>query len=475
MIMAYKIGIVGGGLSGSLLAIQLLRRLPETDEVIVFEPRSVCGRGLAYGTNCASHILNVPAGKISIFPDRRDDFIEWLATSDDPEIRRYATAASFVPRQIFGDYVCSRLDQSIKQRFRPESFAHVRDTVNSAYPAEGGQKLHIRTERDQIFEVDHLVLAMGNSLASQTRYGFLHPWNTERTEGTSMRGPILVLGSGLTAVDTLLRLRETGYEGQVVFLSRRGLLPRPHDLTEPENHPAFTPTDAGTQPLSTLLAKVRNNARQFGWRTTIDGLRPMSQAIWQTLDDTKRRRFIRHLQTWWDVHRHRMSRETAQIIDAEMASGNLKIIKGRISKAQKKPGQSWEISIRGHGQETSEDFCFPVAYDCTGPRADLETIDVPLIWFLNNMGHIRPDPLGLGIDVDDTCQAIRSNGRSSKFLSVIGPLTRGKFWEITAAAEIRNQAATLAEDLSNKASSRYERTSLISADLPATITGREIL
>jgi uncharacterized NAD(P)/FAD-binding protein YdhS len=100
---------------------------------------------------------------------------------------------------------------------------------------------------------------------------------------------------------------------------------------------------------------------------------------------------------------------------------------------------------------------------------------VPLIWFLNNMGHIRPDPLGLGIDVDDTCQAIKSNGRSSKFISVIGPLTRGKFWEITAAAEIRNQAATLAEDLSNKASSRYARTSQISADLPATITGREIL
>lgn len=473
--MAYKIGIVGGGLSGSLLAIQLLRRLPETDEVIVFEPRSVCGRGLAYGTNCASHILNVPAGKISIFPDRRDDFVNWLAASDDPEIRKYATSSSFVPRQIFGDYVCSRLEQSINQRFRPESFSHVRDTVNSAYPAEGGQKLHIRTERDQIFEVDHLVLAMGNSLAGQTRHGFLHPWNTEQAEGATLRGPVLVLGSGLTAVDTLLRLRETGYNGQVVFLSRRGLLPRAHDLTEPENHPAFTPADASSQPLSILLAKVRNNARQFGWRTTIDGLRPMTQAIWQALDDTKRRRFIRHLQTWWDVHRHRMSRETAHIIEAELASGSLKIIRGRVTRAEKKPGQSWEVAIQHKGKSTSEDFSFPVAYDCTGPRVDLETVDVPLIWFLNNMGHIRPDPLGLGIDVDDTCQAIHSNGRSSRYLSVIGPLTRGKFWEITAAAEIRNQAATLAEDLGNRASSGHGRTPLVTYDQSAVIAGREVL
>ena len=37
------------------------------------------GRGIAYGTRDRAHLLNVPAGKMSAWPDRPDDFAAVIA------------------------------------------------------------------------------------------------------------------------------------------------------------------------------------------------------------------------------------------------------------------------------------------------------------------------------------------------------------------------------------------------------------
>lgn len=469
--MVYRIGIVGGGLSGTLLSIQLLRRLAQADEVIVFEPRSCCGPGLAYDTHYAAHVLNVPAGKISIIPGNRDDFVEWLLASENTNIRKFGTADSFVPRQIFGDYVRARLAQSISHRQHGASFVHVRDDAVAAFASGQSGKIDIHTSRNQVFEVDHIALAMGNSLSNQTRHGFSHPWETGLSEYGDKQGKHLILGSGLTAVDTLLRLRENGFQGQITFLSRRGLLPRTHDLSQPENHPAFLIQESQELPISQLLAKVRSNARQFGWRTTIDGLRPMTQTVWRSMDDEKKRRFLRHLQTWWDVHRHRMSRETAQKIDSELENGTLRILKGRIINAAKNARNNWTVAIRFKGEDYAKDFTFSTAYDCTGPCLDLNIAETPLLSCLQKTGELCADPLGLGIAVNTQCQAITRDGSPSNNISVIGPLTRGNLWEITAAEEIRAQVFSLAENLGHQAfASQHLPASHLPTHSPSDIT-----
>ncbi len=79
---ACDVAIIGAGFSGSLTAIHLLSD-PDGDRpplrvALIERELSAFGRGVAYGTPCSRHLLNVPAGKMGAFPDRLDHFLEWL-------------------------------------------------------------------------------------------------------------------------------------------------------------------------------------------------------------------------------------------------------------------------------------------------------------------------------------------------------------------------------------------------------------
>ena len=69
--------IVGGGLSGAMLAAQLMR-LPGRRRVLVIEPRTGLGRGEAYSAVELGHTLNGNAARMSVDPDNADDLTQWL-------------------------------------------------------------------------------------------------------------------------------------------------------------------------------------------------------------------------------------------------------------------------------------------------------------------------------------------------------------------------------------------------------------
>jgi uncharacterized NAD(P)/FAD-binding protein YdhS len=52
----------------------------------------------------------------------------------------------------------------------------------------------------------------------------------------------------------------------------------------------------------------------------------------------------------------------------------------------------------------------------------------------------RPDHLGIGLEVDE-------NSRAGERLWALGPLTKGRYWEIIAVPDIREQAAQVADDI----------------------------
>ncbi|MGA2049496.1 MAG: FAD/NAD(P)-binding protein, partial [Terracidiphilus sp.] len=100
--------IVGGGCSGLLVAVQLLRRGFRGTLTIV-EPRRNLGRGLAYSTPFEEQLLNVPAGKMSALPDEPSHFLDWL------HLRGFAEAAHghFAPRKLYGEYLEELLQNAI--------------------------------------------------------------------------------------------------------------------------------------------------------------------------------------------------------------------------------------------------------------------------------------------------------------------------------------------------------------------------
>ncbi|MGJ0452107.1 MAG: FAD/NAD(P)-binding protein [Methylocystis sp.] len=148
--------IVGGGFSGSKTAAQILRRADAPLRVVLVERRGAVGEGVAYATREPMHLLNVPAGRMSAWPDRPDDFVEWAR-------RRHGNVhpSDFLPRQWYGEYVRDTLLASAADIGGSANLSVVFDEVRrvARHPA-GGWMLHL--EGGPSVRADAVVLAIGH-------------------------------------------------------------------------------------------------------------------------------------------------------------------------------------------------------------------------------------------------------------------------------------------------------------------------
>src|SRR5947208_3586916 len=156
------------------------------------------------------------------------------------------------------------------------------------------------------------------------------PWSPTAFSDLHPTAPVLLIGAGLTMVDAVISLLDQGHLGPINAISRRGLLPRSHA-------PAVAPREpiACAGGLRALTRAVRQEARLAinsggTWQSVIDGLRLVTQDIWSGMSVDDRQRFLRHLRTWWDVHRHRIAAPVAARLEAAQASGQLRIHAGRL-------------------------------------------------------------------------------------------------------------------------------------------------
>lgn len=429
------IAIVGGGASGVLLAIQLMRQAAGRLRVMLVDRGPDIGCGLAYATGCAGHLLNTRAADMSVLPEEPDHFVRWLGTG--------AGSGDFVSRQAYGRYLQAMLRSTAAQS--AGRLRLVSGEVIAAVPEPDGLLLSIGGAAPVFARL--AVLATGHRAPGTDRGGALRgdPWSPDALDGLAPTAPVLLVGTGLTMIDVVISLMERDHMGQIVALSRRGLVPRTHPtVPRPAVVDATDALFAGE--LSARLASFRSMARAgAGWEAVMQALRPHNTALWQSLDDRQRRRFLRHLRPWWDVHRHRVPPQVGRGLKAVIAAGQLSIVAGRIIAIDTASGPaSVTISLRGNGRREIHDFDRVI--DCTGPRSDLDG-EAPLQAQLAGDGLLRGDPLGLGLDVGDDDALLGRTGTASARLFALGPPTRGRHWEITAIPDIRKRAAKMAGDL----------------------------
>jgi uncharacterized NAD(P)/FAD-binding protein YdhS len=419
-----RAAVIGGGLSGALQAIHLLRA--GAAHVTLIERSHRPGRGVAYSTVRPEHLLNVPARRMSAFPDDADHFVRWFAT-------RGGTAEDFAPRMLYGDYVEEQL---------ADTGEGVEILRGEAIDVLGGEVL-LRDGRR--IAAAAVVLAPGNLPPAPLRGidpGQLgarwvgDPWASALAEGLGDGDTVLLLGTGLTAVDAALTLDAAGFRGRIIALSRRGLAPRAHAAREPMT----APQEALPARSVALLRRLRARAREVGWRSAVHELRTVTQTIWAAASSGERRRFLRHLRPWWDVHRHRIAPAVAARIEAMEREGRLRFAAGRILTATSAGTVRWQP----RGSEGVEEIEAARIVNCTGPELDIVRAGEPLLEALLASGRIRPDPLRIGIDVDQECRTIGADGAPSDSLYAIGPVTRGRFWESVAVPDIRVQAQAVA-------------------------------
>ena len=448
------IAVVGAGFSGTLLTLHLLRRCPPPIQLVLIERNSQFGRGLAYATGNASHILNVPAGRMSAFHDRPNDFLEWLTSQPEGDIGTAVGPGTFPPRRLFGAYIRALLNDEIKRSGRDRLELVKGDVIGLD---QTGRPLVLTVDRNRTVQADLVVLAIGNfppepmPVANpgfyDTAFYRPDPWAADAFTDLDPDASVLLVGTGLTAMDAVVSLLDQGHKGKIYAMSRRGLLPRRHagvPLPAPEHEPY--PTAVNT--LTRFLRKetARATAQGSGWQPVIDELRPFTVDVWQVMPLQDRKRFLRHLRPWWDVHRHRMAPQVADRIDAARASGQLCVSVGRVRECAIKD-DIVEVYYRPARQDALARIEVGRVVNCAGPGADYDRIQEPLIRDLLATGVVRPDPLRLGLDVTGNCALLNRQGAISRRLFAVGPVTKGTFWEMTAVPDIRRQTEKLAEYL----------------------------
>lgn len=429
--------MIGGGFSGTLQAIHLLR-LGARVTLIERAPR--LGRGVAYSTPHPDHLLNVRASGMSAWPDRPGHFAEWLRREGRGD------GDSFAERRLYGRYLEELLAAAAAEagdrlrRLAGQAVSVVRRGEGETVGLEGGASI----------EADAAILAIGNLAPGVPRaMGSLppavyqgDPWASDVAAGLGSGDTVLLIGTGLTAVDAALMLDAAGFGGRIVAMSRRGLVPRAHAAPAAvEGLSAAPPARCGA-----LLRAVRGQAGELGWRAAVDRLRPVTQALWASASTAERRRFLRHLRPWWDVHRHRIAPEIAARIEAMQAAGRLRVHAGKIVAAAADGAQA-AVTWRRRGSAATETLRVARIVNCTGPQGDVARAGEPLLDELAGLGRIRPDSCRIGIDVDAECRVLDAAGTASDTLFAVGPITRGAFWEIVAVPDIRGQVAALAQRL----------------------------
>ena len=429
------IAIVGGGASGVLLAAQLVRK--SRLRVALIERDAHPGLGVAYSTHCLGHLLNVRASDMTALADEPDHFVQWLARDD-----RGFGPADFVPRAIYGQYLQDLLADAVRRS-------------DGRLQVIGGNVVAIRHEKDgvELDIEDHAplrarkaVLATGHRPPSRdcgAYYG--NPWRDEAIAGLAPDASILLIGTSLTMIDVLISLLEYGHKGPIVALSRRGLVPH-HHPPAPIPTPDADTSDLFTGSLSQRTARFRAKLRAgLSWPGLMQLLRPHNNELWHGLDLDQRRRFLRHLRPWWDIHRHRVAPHIGEQIDAARTCGQLSIISGRI-EIGRTTNDKVEVTLIRRGSTEREQRSFDRVVDCRGPRNEVD-VHVPLHAQLVKDGKLRPDPLNQGLDVAPDEALIGLDGTPSDRLFVLGPPTRGRYTEIVAIPDIRLQAADVANGL----------------------------
>jgi uncharacterized NAD(P)/FAD-binding protein YdhS len=434
------IAIVGGGVSGALTAYHLDRECPHA-RILLIDSRPSVGLGVAYSTPSLRHLLNVPAGKISAIPDQPDHFLTWLRANYDPD----ATPETFAPRAVFGRYVQSIIAKAI-------GVEQVRASVVDCRLTDSVAMLSLSDGRS--IQGDFVVIATGNfdppQLPGVTKEveetgAYCHnAWRPQTYDGLADDAPVTLIGTGLTGVDVILRLRELGHRGIITAVSRRGIFPSRHEQYQPLEQPAIP---AGTLPTCRNYLRVLRSAIRSGadWRAAIDSLRSITNDLWLALPLGEQRRFRRHLQRRWDVVRHRMAPPIADVIQRELAAGTLVVREGHMHSIE--PAQTGAtVTIR---TATGIDrFATARAINCTGPNMNYRRVDSQLLKSLFRQGLAIPGPLGSGFNTTLDGALIGADGTPSNVLFNLGPGRQGTLLESIAIPEIREQAAGLAKALS---------------------------
>jgi len=467
-----SIAIIGGGFSGSITAVNLARLSATPLEISIIDNNHNPCRGIAYSTRNSSHLLNVVARNMSALADQPNHFVEWLQTrSEYLDTPNAVLRETFIPRKVYGEYLHSLFHWYSALLTEEKEMRFERITDEATDVAVAGATARVTLAGGRVLKADKVVLAVGNQTPAAFRVRGLDvqspkyiadPWLGWEQKLPAKHHDLLLIGTGLTMVDSFLTLQDIGWQGKIFAVSRNGLLPLSHfkgfdypDLVDDQ-------TAQGSFHELFSIFKMRYQearAKKINYAILVDKLRPFTQRIWQNFSLTEKKQFNRHLRTRWNVVRHRIAPEVHQRLENALAQGRLEIIKGRLrDSAEAQDKLKISVATAGGGRVLE----VGAVINCTGPKESYVPSESKLLNNLFTRGLVQPDEMNMGIQVNPNFSVVSRDSGEAEILFAIGSIMKGTLWETIAVPELRSQAFRLAETITSQLTDRLAEKSPIS-------------
>jgi uncharacterized NAD(P)/FAD-binding protein YdhS len=452
------VAIVGGGFTGAAVAIHLARRFIANSNVriVVVEPREKLGAGLAYSTGEPVNRINVPAGKMTLYPDDPESFLRFALNKEILLTDSEAIATDGLPylrRSDFGAYVLAEIEPYI----RTGAIEHIKSSVTAIKKSGNGWLLQTGDGKTMSADVvaiavSHPEPALPSALLSVADHSKLISDVTrdKALEPIKNEDRVLIVGNGLTSADVVAGLNAKGHRGNIVSISRRGLRSRGHGPANQDPLGDFV-SDPSIR-ASDLLRRIRKTLRQahdhgLTWHAVLDAVRAQGRDIWRALPVQERRRIARLARPYWDAHRFRIAPQVENVIDEAIAAGRLSIQAASVRKVTRQ-GTGFEVTLAHKGREEPVKAYFDAIAVTTGPAHGGILNSQPFLTGMRETGILTACETGLGIACDLNSVAIDQHGTAVSGLFIAGPLARGTFGELMGLPQVTEHAVFVADQVS---------------------------
>ena len=293
-------------------------------------------------------------------------------------------------------------------------------------------------------------LSNGNYISDSTVQGAL---DTVRLDGR-----VLIVGSGLTAADIVASLAAKGHRGRIDVISRRGLRSRSHPDVVQDAYGEFA--DPPIQSSLRLLRHIRATVREasglgISWHSVFDKIRAQAHQIWSNLSVVEKRKLVRHLRVYWDVHRFRVAPQVAEIWRTCLDAGRLQSYAASIESALVQDNGRILVAFRPRRMKQTLQLVYDNVLIATGPSHTDVLISQSLTQNLADRGNLQLDKVGLGLAVDALSRACDKNGIGQADLYIAGPLARGEFGELMGLPQVTAHAHFVADTLYSTVTSKF--------------------
>jgi uncharacterized NAD(P)/FAD-binding protein YdhS len=457
-----SIAIIGCGFSGTMVAVNLIRKAAEPFDLILIDRKSSFNKGIAYNPTSVQHLLNVRASKMSAFPGIPGNFLTWYSGYLKEQTKSdHQNLDDFAPRYLYGKYLESIWKEACEMASAKNIRLHYIDGYVTSLDQRDGNWF-INTDKEEMVKAGFCVIATGYGLPMPP---IPHPSFKEFYESSSYQGdpwkrvnipsgslhPVLILGNGLSMADMVISLRESGYTGKIYTLSRHGFMLRQHPDEAKDQNFTFAVEKSMCNMadlVSIIHQRVKNSHEpEQTFMRIIDSLRPETNDIWRQLTRYDQSIFLERYRYLWDSFRHRAPEHVLRQLDREATIGTWVSLAGHVVDF-KQATEGVDVLMTTAKTGKAEDLRVSLVINCTGPvTGDLQSGQ----GFMSDCikkGLVAREYHKIGFNADPkTYHAIDYSGNRISSLFLIGPLLRGVLWETTAVREIREQALDIASRL----------------------------